>query len=503
MANQTPQDTVGDLVDKANYTDLLNNLIDKGRIARLPENDNEQEQKVRSHVQEMINALLRNASNIAKDKREIQDAINRYVSELDKRISAQLAEIMHDPNFQEMEARWRGLRHLVMKAETGESLKIRVLNVSREQLKADLNDAVEFDQSALFKKVYENEYGTFGGNPYSMLVGDLTFGRHPTEDFQFLGKLAEVAAAAHAPLIASADPGLFDLESYEDLATPRDLAKIFESVELAPWKSFRESEDSRYVSLTMPRVLMRLPYGKDTMRAEGFEYEEGVNGRDHKAYLWGNPAYVLAERIANAFSLYGWTAAIRGVEGGGKLEGLPNHVFDTLEGDRAMKCPTEVSITDRRENELNNLGFISIVHKKNHDYAAIFGGATVNKPKQYLTHDANANAKLSSMLPYMLNASRFAHYVKVLMRDKIGSFMTEDNVRDYLTVWMSQYVLGKDDAGQSIKAKYPLREARVDVKPIPGRPGAYDAVLFLRPHFQLEELSTSIRLVAELPPPSA
>lgn len=474
---------------------LLDQIIFDGKIAR----DDSQRAYARDLVSEFVNDVLADEDRVGAD---VVALINDRIAEIDRLISDQLNEILHHPEFQELEATWRGLRYLIMNAETGAKLKIRLLNASKKDLLKDLEKAVEFDQSALFKKVYEEEYGTFGGHPYSMLVGGYEFGRHP-QDVALLKLISGVAAAAHAPFVASASPRLFDMDSHTSIPTPRDLTKIFESAELISWRSFRESEDSRYVALCLPRVLMRLPYGPDTIPVEGMDFREATDGTDHEKYLWGNPAYVLSERIAAAFSKYGWTAAIRGVEGGGKVEGLPTHTFVTVDGDIAAKCPTEVSITDRREKELDDLGFIALVHCKNTDYAAFFGGATANKPKVYNTDAANANARLSAMLPYMLNTSRFAHYVKSMMRDKVGSFMTEDNVRDYLTTWIGQYVLGKDDAGQSLKAQYPLREARVDVRPVPGRPGAYQAVMFLRPHFQLEELTTSIRLVAELPPAAA
>lgn len=474
---------------------LLDQIIYDGKIAR----HESQRDYARDLVAEFVNDVLADEDRVSDD---VVALINERIAEIDDLITAQLNEILHNPEFQALEATWRGLKHLIANAETGKHLKIRLLNVSKADLLKDLEKAVEFDQSALFKKVYEEEYGTFGGHPYSMLVGGFEFGRHP-QDVALLKLVAGVAAAAHTPFIAAASPKLFDMDSHAELPVPRDLSKIFESAELISWRGFRESEDSRYVSLVLPRVLMRLPYGPDTVPVEGLDFREATDGTDHEKYLWGNPSYVLAERIAAAFSQFGWTAAIRGVEGGGKVEGLPTHTFVTMDGDIAAKCPTEVAITDRREKELDDLGFITLVHCKNTDYAAFFGGATTNQPKSYAKPEATANAKLSSMLPYMLNTSRFAHYVKVIMRDKIGSFMTEDNVRDYLTTWIGQYVLGKDDAGQSLKAQYPLREARVDVRPVPGRPGVYQAVIFLRPHFQLEGLSTSIRLVAELPPAAA
>jgi len=433
---------------------------------------------------------------------DVVDLINDKIAEIDDLLSAQVNEILHDAEFQKLESSWRGLSYLVFNTETSTRLKLRLLNITKGELLKDLEKAVEFDQSALFKKVYEEEYGTFGGFPYSCLIGDFDFGRHP-QDIALLEKVSNVAAAAHAPFIAAASARMFDLDAFTDLGVPRDLSKIFESLELVKWRSFRASEDSRYVSLCLPRVLLRLPYGPDTVPVEGLSFVEDTDGSDHEKYLWGNPAYILAQRITSAFAQYGWTAAIRGVEGGGKVEGLPAHTFRTDEGDIALKCPTEVAITDRREKELNDLGFITLVHCKNTDYAAFFGGQTTNKPKVYNLATANANARISSMLPYILSASRFAHYIKAIMRDKVGSFMTRENVQVYLNTWIMGYVLGKDDAGQPLKAQYPLRDARIDVTDIPGKPGSYNAVVFLRPHFQLEELTASIRLVAELPPPAA
>ncbi|MBV9772394.1 MAG: type VI secretion system contractile sheath large subunit, partial [Gemmatimonadetes bacterium] len=399
-----------------------------------------------------------------------------------------------------------GLNHLVKNSETGTELKLRVLDVSKAELLKDLENPLEFDQTTLFKKLYEEEYGTFGGAPYSVLVGDYEFGRSK-QDVTIVRKMAEVAAAAHAPFIAAAAPGLFDMESFTELGTPRDLAKIFDSVEMVEWNDFRRSEDSRYVALVLPHVMMRLPYGKSTVPVEKFAFEEDVSKGSaeerHGKYLWGNAAWFLAQRMTDAFAKYKWTAAIRGYEGGGKVEGLPVHVFTAEDGDKVMKCPTEVSITDRREKELDTLGFISLCHCKGENYAVFFGGSTAQKPVVYNTNQANANARLSALLPYILAASRFAHYLKVMVREKVGSFESRSSLDKYLNQWIADYVLLNDDAPQSAKAQYPLREARVDVTEVPGRPGAYRATVFLRPHFQLEELTASIRLVADLPAPAA
>lgn len=475
---------------------VVEQILQQGKIAR----DDSQRPYALSLLSEYAVQIMDEGMTVGTDS--VVAGIKQRIAQIDEMISAQLNAIMHSPEFQAIEASWRGLHYLVMNTETGTMLKLRLLNVTKKELLADLEKATEFDQSTLFKLVYEQEYGTFGGNPYSMLVGDYEFGRHP-QDIEMLEKISNVAAAAHAPFVSAASPKLFDWDSFTEMNVPRDLAKGFESTELIKWRAFRDTEDSRYVALTLPHVLMRLPYGPDTVPVDEFLFVEDVDGTDHSKYLWGNSAYAMAQRITNAFDLYKWCAAIRGVEGGGLVEGLPVHTFRTEQGDIAMQCPTEVSITDRRENELNNLGFIALCHKKSSDQAAFFGGQTTNKPKLYNTNEANANARISAMLPYVLAASRFAHYIKVMMRDKIGSFMTKDNVSTYLNRWIADYVLLNDDAPQSVKAEYPLRSARVDVFDIPGKPGCYRSVVFLKPHFQLDELSVSIRLVADLPAPVA
>jgi type VI secretion system protein ImpC len=405
---------------------------------------------------------------------------------------------MHHQDFQKMEGSWRGLHYLVHQSETSTMLKIKVLNTSKDDLRKDLERASEFDQSALFKKVYEEEFGTFGGAPFGALVGDYEFGRHP-QDVALIEKISNVAAAAHAPFFSAASPQLFNLDSFTELGTPRDMAKIFDTVEYAKWKSFRESEDSRYVGLCLPHILMRLPYGPDTVPVEGFNFKEDVDGKDHSKYLWSNAAYAMATRLTDSFAKHSWCAAIRGVEGGGLVEGLPTHTFRTDDGEVALKCPTEIAITDRREKELSDLGFIPLVHCKGTDYAAFFGAQSAQKAKKYDTDAANANARLSTQLQYIMATSRFAHYLKAMMRDKIGSFMSRSDCERFLNRWIMNYVTPDDNASPTVKAQFPLRDARIDVFEVPGKPGVYRAAAFLRPHFQLDELSVSLRLVAELP----
>ncbi|HVK94496.1 MAG TPA: type VI secretion system contractile sheath large subunit [Noviherbaspirillum sp.] len=478
-------------------------------------------QRLHYFAEQILVSLQAQDANLLKAlKKGAAAIIDERVTLIDQYLSKALSTIMHSDSFKEVERTWRGLAYLVMRTETGEMLKLRVLNVGKDELRKDMEKAVEFDQSALFKMVYEAEYGTYGGYPYSLLVGGYELGGG-ADDIAFLKKISEVAAAAHAPFIAAASNDLFGLDGFDKLGKPRDLKKIFESQELEGWREFREMEDARYVSLVLPRVLLRLPYGRpekrNTIQCEGLNFEEqvGSNGAqavmlqngepasypapDNANFLWGNAAYILAERITNAFSLYNWTAAIRGVEGGGLVEGLPIYTYTSSTGSTDLLCPTEVSITDRREKELNDLGFISLCHCKGSGKAAFFGGQTTNQPKKYFSDDANANAKISAMLPYMLAASRFAHYIKVIMRDKVGSFLTRANVESYLNTWIANYVLLDDNAAQEVKASYPLRAAKVIVTEVPGEPGAYKATAFLRPHFQLEELTASLRLVANIP----
>jgi type VI secretion system protein ImpC len=473
---------------------LLEKILISGKLVR----DESQIEFATRLVKEFVEQLIE-----VKDAKpnDIMAFLNQRIQYYDSQISNQLNEIMHAPEFLKLEGSWRGLHYLIFNTETSSNLKLRFLNATKSELLKDLEKAVEFDQSQIFKKIYEAEYGTFGGHPYSCLVADYEFGRSP-QDVEFLEMIAGVAAAAHAPFLTAASPKLFDLDTFEQMGIPRDLSKIFESLEMVKWNSLRNSEDSRYVTLLLPRVLMRLPYGANTVPVEGLNFEEVVSGTDSRYFCWTNPAYILGARITNAFALYGWTAAIRGVEGGGLVEGLPAYTFKTTDGDIALKCPTETAITDRREKELSDLGFMALCHCKEEDYAAFFGGQTIQKPQMYNTDDANSNATISARLPYILAASRFAHYIKVIMRDKIGSFLTKDNVSHYLNNWIANYILLNDDASQTVKARYPLREARIDVFDVPGKPGSYRSVVYLRPHFQMEDLTASIRLVASLPPPA-
>jgi type VI secretion system protein ImpC len=479
---------------KTTESSLLDQIVEQGRFGK----ESVARERGRDMVKEFVAQVLEGEMKLSRDA---DATINSRVAQIDHLISLQLNEILHHPAFQKLEASWRGIKYMMDQSETSSMLKIRVLNVSKKELLRDLQRAPEFDQSVMFKKVYEDEFGIFGGEPFGALIGDYEFSKHP-EDIELLEKVSQVAAGAHAPFLTAAAPELLNMDSFSQLGDPRDIGKIFDSTEFAKWKSFRASEDSRYVGLTMPRVLMRLPYGKDTKPVDDFNYEEGVDGTDHNKYLWGNAAYALGARLTTAFAQYGWCASIRGVEGGGLVEGLPTHTFRTDEGDVALKCPTEVAITDRREKELADQGLIPLVHCKGTDYAAFFSVQSSNKPKKFDKAAANANARLSAQLPYILAVSRFAHYMKSIMRDKIGGFMSRGQCQTFLTQWIMQYVTDDDQASAAVKSKFPLREARIEVSEIPGKPGAYRAIAFLRPHFQLDELTVSLRLVADLPQPA-
>ncbi len=493
MANPEPAQQAAAAAVQTEEKGLLDQIVEQGRFGT----DTQARDRGKNLVKEFVAQILEGSMTVAKDAEMM---INARIAQIDHLLSLQLNEIVHHPAFQKLEGSWRGLKHLMDHSETGVGLKIRVLNASKKDLLRDIEKAPEFDQSALFKKVYEEEYGVFGGAPFGALVGDYDFGKHP-EDMALLEGISHVAAQAHAPFVSAAAPDLLNLESFTSLDAPRDLAKIFDSTEYAKWKSFRQSEDSRYVALCLPRTLARLPYGKDTKPIDEFSYEEHVDGTDHSKYLWMNAAYSLATRMTNSYSLYGMCVAMRGVEGGGLVEGLPTHNFYTDEGDLALKCPTEIPITDRREKELADLGFAPLVHCKDTDYAAFFSVQTCQKPKLYDTDSANANARLSAQLPYIMACSRFAHYLKAMMRDKIGSFMSREEAETFLNRWITRYVTPDDSASPAAKAERPLREARIDVSEVPGKPGVYRAVAFLRPHFQLDELTVSLRLVAELPAP--
>ena len=446
-------------------------------------------------LNDFIKASLQSGGTVSKD---VETNIKLWISSIDQKLTLQMNEILHQPALQKLEGTWRGLHHLVSKSETGETLKIRVLNITKDEIRNDLERAVEFDMSETFKKVYEEEYGTLGGHPFGMLMGDYDFDCRRSPDVKILAGMAGIAASAHAPFVANVSPKSFNMDRFSELSNPRDLAKIFTGPDYAAWQAFRESEDSRYVALTCPRVLAREVYGDKFQPVAEFNFEENVDGVDHDKYLWMNASWCYASRITDSFSKHGWMARTRGIEGGGKVEGLPVHTFPTDDGDVAMKCPTEVAITERREQELEKLGFLSLIHCKGKPFAAFMSSTSTQKPKKYDRDNATANAVLGTKFNQLMCVSRFAHFLKVMVRDKVGSFMERGEMETWLNRWINNYTLGNpEDAGEETKAKKPLAWAEIKVQDVPGQPGMYRAVAHMRPHFQLEGLDISLRMVAK------
>jgi type VI secretion system protein ImpC len=475
------------------------NLLDQVVAATRQTEPDRAKDLVKTMVEEALKGTITFDRNLTR-------TFDHAIDVIDQKLSAQLNAIMHDPKFLKLEGTWRGLHYLVMNSETGTSLKLRMLNVGKRELTRDLTKAVEFDQSQLFKKIYENEFGTPGGEPYGALIGDYEWTNAP-DDVETLRLISNVAAAGFSPFVSAASPSLFGFADYTEMSKPRDLAKIFDSIEYIKWRSFRDSEDARFVSLVMPRVIARLPYGERTKTIDEFGYEEAPSDpatgaarpMQHQDYCWMNAAYVMGARMTDSFARTGFCMAIRGAESGGKVENLPTHLFQSDDGDTDAKCPTEIGITDRRENELSNLGFLPLCHYKNQDYAVFFGGQTVQKPKKYDRPAATANAAISARLPYIMITGRFAHYLKVMARDKIGGQMDVSSCETWLNRWINNYVNSNEKSGEQSKLERPLREAKVEVKEIPGKPGAYNAVAYLRPWLQMEELTASMRLVANVP----
>lgn len=450
-------------------------------------------------VQTLAEQALAQSATISDDAYK---SIAAIIAQIDHKLSEQINLILHHTDYQELESAWRGLSHLVSNTETDERLKIRFMDVSKRELLRTMRryKGTAWDQSPLFKQVYEQEYGQLGGEPYGCLVADYYFD-HTAPDVDLLGSIAKVAAASHTPFISGASPGVMQMGSWQELANPRDLTKIFtQNLEYAAWNSLRNTEDSRYIGLVMPRFLARLPYGARTNPVDEFDFEEDTNGSDHSRYSWANAAYAMGVNINRSFKLYGWCSLIRGVESGGTVENLPCHTFPTDDGGLDMKCPTEIAISDRREAELSKNGFIPLIHRKNTDHATFIGAQSLQKPTEYHDPDATANANLSARLPYLFACSRFAHYLKCIVRDKVGSFKEREDMQRWLNEWIMNYVDADPvNSSQETKARRPLAAAEVVVEDIEGNPGYYHAKFFLRPHFQLEGLTVSLRLVTRLP----
>jgi len=458
--------------------------------------------EAKSAVEQAVQTLAQQAlANTALRSTDAVRTIEAMIAALDKRLTEQVNKIIHHEDFQKLESAWRGLHYLVNNTETDEQLKIRVMNVSKQELGKTLKryKGTAWDQSPLFKKLYEEEYGQFGGEPYGALVGDYHFD-HTPPDVELLGELSKLAASAHAPFITGASPSVMQMESWQELANPRDLTKIFTTPEYAAWRSLRESDDARYLALCMPRFLARLPYGAKTSPVDEFDFEEDTAGATHANYSWANAAYAMAVNVNRSFKTYGWCSRIRGIESGGAVENLPTHSFPSDDGGVDMKCPTEIAISDRREAELSKNGFLSMIHRKNSDFAAFISGQSLQKPQEYDDPDATANAALAARLPYLFACNRFAHYLKCIVRDKVGSFRSRESMQNWLNEWILNYVDGDPaNSSEDTKAKRPLAAAQVEVEEVEGAPGYYQSKFYLKPHYQLEGLTVSLRLVSKLP----
>lgn len=462
-----------------------------------PKSD-EAKSAVEAAVQTLAQQALSQTQLIGND---VVKSIEAMIAAIDAKLSAQVNEILHHADFQKLEGAWRGLSYLVNNTETDEQLKIRVFNVSKQELGKTLKryKGTNWDQSPLFKKIYNEEFSQFGGEPYGCLVGDYHFDQS-APDVELLAEMAKISAAAHAPFIAGASPNLMQMDSWQELANPRDLTKIFTTPEYAAWRSLRDSDDSKYIGLAMPRYLSRLPYGARTNPVEEFNFEEDTGSADHGKYTWANAAYAMAVNINRSFKEYGWCSRIRGIESGGAVQNLPTHSFPTDDGGVDMKCPTEIAIDDRREAELAKAGFMPLIHRKNSDFAAFIGAQSLQKPAEYDDPDATANANLAARLPYLFATCRFAHYLKTIVRDKLGSFKERDEVQAWLQKWIMNYVDGDPArSSESTKARKPLAAAEVIVEEVEGNPGYYTSKFHLRPHYQLEGLTVSLRLVSKLP----
>lgn len=470
--------------------DMLTKMLDTMKVS----DDAAARQRGMSALDNFVKAITQ-GQTVSKDA---ETNIKYWIKEIDTKLSAQVNEILHHEKFQKLEGTWRGMHHLVSNTETSTSLQLKVMNVTKDEIRADLEKAEEFDQTQMFKKVYEEGYGVLGGNPFGLLVGDYDFDVRRSTDIKVLQGMAGVAGAAFAPFVSAVSPKAFNMDRFSQLADPRDLAKIFTGPDYANWEAFRDSDDSRYVALTCPRVLGREVYGANFKPVSEFNFEENVDGTNHDKYLWMNSSWTYAARITDAFAKYGWMARTRGVEGGGKVEGLPVHTFPTDNGDVAMKCPTEVSITDRREQELEKLGFLSLIHCKDKPFAAFMSATSCQKPKKYDRANATANAMLSTKFNQLLCVSRFAHFLKVMVRNRVGSFMERGEMENWLNRWINNYVVSNPDGlGDDIKAQHPLAWAEIKVVDVPGQPGVYRAVAHMRPHFQLEAVDISLRMVAK------
>lgn len=466
---------------------------------------------------ESLRYWLQNRGGLPRSpsRRDIVEALGRDIAYIDRLLTGQVNAILHHPAFQQLEASWRGLWYLTGQAQeacdaaadSGQQtrLLVRIRNISKRELKRDFERAIEFDQSYTFKAIYEEEFGMAGGEPYGAIIGDYEFSNR-LEDIELLTSMSEVSAAAFAPFVTSAAPALLGLDDFSTLEQPLNLPSAFQHLDYLKWRAFRDREESRFVGLTLPRVLMRLPHEDDGTRRDGFRFREEVTGPDRSKYLWGSSAYAFGGVLARAYAASGWFAEIRGVDrgviGGGLVLGLDTHSFTTDALGIAPKSSPEVSIREEQEKELSNLGLIPLCHLPDTELCAFFSNQSTQKPKSYSEEAATVNARISAMLQYMMCASRFAHYLKVAARNKVGGMTGEQELENYLNDWVQKYVAPDRRAAPDQKAKFPLREAQVEVREIPQKPGNFRLVMHLLPHFQLDDLTASLRLVSNLAPVS-
>ena len=493
MASTETQGAVqeGGLAELDQFSEMLRQSI-KPRTA-------EASREVDNAVSALVSEVLGDQALITEDA---LDTLQKVIDSLDEKLSAQMNAILHHEEFQKLESSWRGLAYTINNSETDATLRVKVMNISKTELEQMFRayPGARWDKSPLNLAVYESEFGTLGGKPYGALVGDYYFG-FGSSDVELLKNIGKIAAAAHAPFLSAASPELLSMDSWNEIGVPPDLSEMFQTPEYAAWNGLRDSENSRYIALTMPRVLAREPYGQNsTMKVAEFAFDEETDGHSGDNYAWMTAAHALAVNVNRAHKEHGWTVQIRGVQSGGEVLGLPTHLFETGDGSKEMKCPTEVSITDRREGELSAAGLLPLVHRKHTDKAAFIGAQTLYKPKKYIDDLATASDNMSSRLPYIFAVSRFSHYLKCMVRDKIGQSPTRLQLQTELQSWVNRYVSGNPDtASEAEKAKKPLAGAKVEVLEDEENPGYYMGRFFLKPHFQLEGVDIGMSLVSKLP----
>lgn len=471
---------------------LLESMLSEAKINPEDETYDVARRGIQAFVTEML------APN-RKGERVDKAVVDAMIAEIDQRMSSQINAILHAPGFQKLESTWRGLKYLIDNVNFRENVRVSLLNISKDQLLEDFEDSPEIVKSGLYRHVYAAEYGTFGGKPFGVLCGNYEFDTGP-QDMQLLQTIASVSAMAHAPFISNAAPDMFGCETYTELPKLKDLQSLFEGPQYARWHSFRESEDSRYVGLCAPRFLLRLPYGPDTVPVKSFNFKEEVVG-NHDSYLWGQTAIAMCTRIADSFAKYRWCPNIIGPQAGGAVESLPLHQYEAM-GEIQTKCPTEVQLTERREYEMSEQGFIGLTFRKDSDNAAFFSANSCQKPKIFANTPegkaAETNYRLGTQLPYMFIITRLSHYLKVMQREQIGTWKERNDLERELNTWISQYVVDMENPAPAVRSRKPLRAAQITVEDVEGQPGWYRCGLKVRPHFKYMGASFTLSLVGKL-----